>query len=53
VRRDPRLQGPSSEHHRGLLLARRVERASRGGADPALAARIPHPTGPLAGRQER
>jgi len=53
VRRHPRLQGPSSEQHRGLLLARRVERASRGAADPALAARSPHPARPPAGRQER
>lgn len=30
MRRDPRLQGLSSDHHRGLLLARRVANALRG-----------------------
>jgi len=38
MRRDPRLQGLSSDHHHALVLARRIGRAaSEGTADEALA----------------
>ena len=38
MKRDPRLRGLSSDHHRALVLARRVaRRAAAGTLDPALA----------------
>ncbi len=41
MRRDPRLQGLSSEHHHGLALARRVSRAcAQGRADATLASSV-------------
>ena len=41
MKRDPRLQGLSSEHHRGLVLARYVSRACAAGrADATLAGAV-------------
>jgi hypothetical protein len=39
VKRDPRLQGLSSDHHQGLVLARRIARACADGRGDAAEAR--------------